>query len=89
MLPLIRLFAVVFFRSRASRAAENLALRQQLGVLKRFVNCTIAARSSAHRCLVACTTPIGARPEHRVPRGNLTSIGIQAIVARPSESTGR
>jgi transposase InsO family protein len=35
MLAIFRLFAVVFFRSRASLAAENLALRHQLGVLSR------------------------------------------------------
>ena len=34
MLALIRLMTVVFLRSRASLAAENLALRHQLGVLQ-------------------------------------------------------
>ena len=37
MLALIRLLTVVFFRTRASLAAENLALRHQLGVLQRSV----------------------------------------------------
>ena len=35
MLAFIRLLVVVFFRSRAALAAENLALRHQLGVLQR------------------------------------------------------
>jgi hypothetical protein len=35
MIGLLRLFSVLFLRSRASLAAENLALRHQLGVLQR------------------------------------------------------
>ena len=35
MIGFLRLFSVLFLRSRASLAAENLALRHQLGVLSR------------------------------------------------------
>jgi hypothetical protein len=35
MIGLLRLFSAFFLRSRASLAAENLALRHQLGVLQR------------------------------------------------------
>ena len=45
MIVIMRLLASLLFRSRASIAAENLALRHQLNVLGRSVK-----RPQGHRC---------------------------------------